>query len=398
MKLRNLPILGHPLVSHFLITAVLNMGYGSIFTLLAEFRTEYGFSEGELGLVASAGFFAGFASQVGLAPLADRGHTPTLIKGGVLLAAVGMFGMVVSSTVVAFVLARILFGLATGATSPAIRRLVITRYPDDLGENLGQLTAFEIAGFVAGPVLGAVLFEVGGLSLPFLAMGGLNLVLFLWVMRLDLSTPPGDGEKRATAPLLRIRGIQSALLAGAAFYLAIAYFEATWALLLTDLGAENWAIGLSLSLFVLPLVVVAPRAGRLAQRIGHQSIIVWSIGATILCTALYGFATAAWVAMLISLVHAVADGFTMPANQIAVAMSSPKEQIATAQGLFSATGTLVGGVAAFLSGWLYEIEGPRTLYLLCALTMAIFLLLSMWRAEPRERAPRDTKTTEASYG
>ncbi len=384
----------HPLLGYFLITSVLNIGYGSIFTLLAEFRSEFGFSEGQLGLVASVGFFAGFVSQVALAPLADRGHTALLVKGGVFVAALGMFGMVASSTILTFVLSRILFGLATGATTPAIRRLIITRAPENLGENLGRLTAFEIAGFVVGPILASVLFQIGGLMLPFLVMGILNLLLFLWVLRLDLSTDPGDGVKRATLPLLRIRGIQSALFAGAAFYLAIAYFEATWSLLLTDLGAETWMIGFSLSVFVLPLVVIAPKAGRLAQRVGHQPIIVWSISAATACTVLYGWVASVWGVMLLSLVHAIADAFTMPANQIAVALSSPREQIATAQGLFSATGTLVGGTVAFLSGWLYETQGPRTTYNLCAAAMLVFLALSIWRGT----RTRDQDSAMASYG
>lgn len=373
----------NPLVSYFMITAALNMGYGSIFTLLAEFRAEFGLSEGQLGLIAAVGFFAGFTSQVALAPLADRGYTPLLIKGGVVCAAAGMFGMVISSTLGAFLISRVLFGLATGAVAPAVRRLIIMRDPDNIGENLGRLTAFEIAGFVAGPVLAAVLFEVGGLGLPFLAMGITDLLLLIWIFQLDLSTEPGDGKKRATLPLLRIRGIQSALFAGAAFYMAIAYFEAVWALLMTDLGADTWLIGLSLTLFVLPMVAIAPSAGRLAQRVGHQAIIVWSISATILCTVVYGFVDSLWLLLFIAFFHSIADAFTMPANQIAVALSSPKEQIAAAQGLFSATGTLVAGTVALLAGWLYESEGPRTMFSVTAAIMFILLLLAMLTAPRR---------------
>ncbi|NNE72380.1 MAG: MFS transporter [Acidimicrobiales bacterium] len=367
-------------VPYYAVTAVLTIGYGSVFTLLAEWRERFGFTETELGLIASAGFFAGFAAQVGLAPLADRGKTPQMIRGGVALAAVGMFGMVLANALWAFVLSRVVFGLSTGAVAPAMRRLIITRDPDNLGANLGRLAAFDLAGFVLGPVVAAVLVELGGIRLPFLALTTANACLLSWVARLDLDTPPGDGTKRRTGPLLRVPGIQAALLAGIAFYLSIAYFEATWALLLDDLGAETWVIGVSLSVFTLPMVLLAPTGGRVTQRLGHSAVVGWSIAAASVCTLLYGWLGSLWAVLLVSFVHASADAFTLPANQVAIAQASPPEQIAAAQGLFSAVGTLVSGVAAFAAGALYENQGPKVLYTAAAAGMVVFLAASLGRS------------------
>lgn len=367
-------------VPYYVVTAVLTMGYGSVFTLLAEFRERFGFSESELGLIASAGFLAGFVSQIGLAPLADRGRTPEMIRFGVALAAVGMLGMVWATELWGFVLSRVLFGLSSGAVAPAMRRLIIARDPDNVGSNLGRMTAFEISGFVLGPAVAAILVELGGIRVPFIGLGIANLLLLAWVARLDLNTSPGDGQKRSTLPLLRIPGIQSAMLAGAAFYLTIAYFEATWALLLDDLGAETWMIGLSLSLFTLPMIVLAPKGGRLTQRVGHSAVVGWSIAAAALCTLLYGWIDVLWIVLGISLVHAIADSFTMPANQVAIATASPPEQIAAGQGLFSATGTLISGIVAYAAGYLYESNGPETVYTAAAAAMAVLLGLSLWRS------------------
>jgi len=367
-------------VPYYVVTAVLTMGYGSVFTLLAEFRKQFGFSESELGLIASVGFLAGFVSQITLAPFADRGRTPQMIRFGVALAGVGMFGMVIASDLWGFLASRILFGLSTGAVAPAMRRLIVTRDPDNVGSNLGRLTAFDISGFVLGPVVAAVLVELGGIRVPFVGLGIANLVLLVWVVRLDLETSPGDGQKRSTWPLLAIPGVQAAMLAGAAFYLTIAYFEATWSLLLDDLGAETWMIGLSLSLFTLPMVFLAPRGGRLTQQVGHSAVVGWSIAAAAVCTLAYGWVDVLWIVLAVSLVHAIADSFTLPANQVAIATASPPEQIAAGQGLFSATGTLVSGIAAFAAGSLYEANGPQTVYTAAAVAMAVLLALSLWRS------------------
>jgi MFS family permease len=91
-------------------------------------------------------------------------------------------------------------------------------------------------------------------------------------------------RRRPLVELWHIRGVRAALFAAVAFYVTIGFFEATWALLLDDLGASTIAIGLSLSLFTVPMVFLAPFGGRLAQRRGHDRIVIWSITAAAACT------------------------------------------------------------------------------------------------------------------
>ena len=362
-----------PNIPYYVVTAVLIMGYGSVLTLLAEFRSGFGFSESRLGIITAAGFLAGFVAQIALAPLADRGRTAQMIPAGVALAAVSMFAMVLATQVWAFVLSRVLFGFGAGAVSPAMRRLIIVRDPDHLGQNLGRLTAVEVSGFVLGPASAAVMFELGGLRLPFIVLGIANAAMLVWVRRLDLHTGAQGSSRYKTWPLLKVPRIWSALLAGAAFYLTIAYFETTWAVLLDDLGAPTWLVGVSLSLFTIPMIVLAPTGGRLAQKIGHSAIVGKSITVAALCTALYGWIDMLWPVLLISFVHAVADAFTLPANQVAIATASPPEQLAAGQGLFSGIGTLVSGVVAYVAGVLYEQTGPKVLYTTAAVAMLVLL-------------------------
>ena len=132
-------------------------------------------------------------------------------------------------------------------------------------------------------------------------------------------------------------------------------------------------MGVSLSLFTIPMIVLAPTGGRLAQKIGHSAIVGKSITVAALCTALYGWIDMLWPVLLISFVHAVADAFTLPANQVAIATASPPEQLAAGQGLFSGIGTLVSGVVAYVAGVLYEQTGPKVLYTTAAVAMLVLL-------------------------
>ena len=66
-------------------TAIMSMTYGVMFTMLDDYRDEYGISESGLGLVLAIGFFAAFVGQITLAPLADRGHAKRMMIMGFAL-------------------------------------------------------------------------------------------------------------------------------------------------------------------------------------------------------------------------------------------------------------------------------------------------------------------------
>ena len=127
------------------------------------------------------------------------------------------------------------------------------------------------------------------------------------------------------------------------------------------------------------MIVLAPIGGRLAQRRGPMNVVVFSIFVATLCTLTYGFAPL-WLILGISLVHACADSFTMPGNQIAVAMSSPPDQLAAGQGLLGSVGLLVAGAMGLIGGALYDHAGRGWLFALTAAGMAVFLVLARWRA------------------
>jgi MFS family permease len=358
---------------YFLLTGALSLGYGSIYTLLADLRDAYGFTESQLGLIAGAGFFAGFAAQMGLARQADRGHTAAMVRGGLALAAVAMLGCALAEQLWAFVLARVLLGLGSGMAGPALRRLVILRAPEDVGANLGRQMSWDITGFVLGPLLAAVLAEAGGLRVPFLAFGLLFVVLLVQTANLDLRATVDEPPPAVDTGLLRNRALLATLVASIAFYVTIGVFESVWSVLLRDHGAETWLIGLTLSLFTVPMIFLAPIGGRVAQRRGPLRTVATSIGLATLCTLSYGVFDALWVLLAFSLVHAVADSFTMPGNQVAVAIAAPRHRLAAAQGLLGATGLATAGIVGLVAGVVYEHAGAFALFTGAAAVMAVCL-------------------------
>src|SRR5690606_22443770 len=126
------------------------------------------------------------------------------------------------------------------------------------------------------------------------------------------------------------------------------------------------------------MAVLAPLGGRTAQRRGPMRVVTISILVATACTLSYGFLPL-WVVIFVSAVHAVADSFTMPGNQVAVALTTPPEQLAAGQGLLGAVGLAVAGLMALGGGAMYEAAGRDVAFTATAAFMLVFLGLARVR-------------------
>jgi len=362
------------MVPLFVVAGSMTLGYGSIYTLLADLRDRFGFSESQLGIIVAAGFFAGFCAQLFLSRFGDRGHVNLMVRGGVLVAAMAMLGSALATEFWQFTLARLLLGLGSGAVGPAIRRVVVTRDPEHIGNNLGHLSSVEVSGFVLGPLLAAGAAQVFGIRAPFVFLSALLLGVLALSTRLDLTTGRISTERHVIRGLLRSSTLKATLAFGVAFYVTVGMFEAVWAVLLHDQGAETWLIGVTLSLFTVPMIFLAPVGGRTAQRRGPLRVVTVSLAIATVCTFSYGVLPGLWLLLAVSIVHAVADSFTMPGNQVAVAIASPPEQMSSAQGLLGATGLVTAGLTGLVAGWIYEEAGRLAVSVTTAAVMLVFVV------------------------
>jgi MFS family permease len=361
----------------FLLSGTVTLGYGSIYALLADLRDKYGFSEAQLGVITAAGFLTGLLAQLFLARQADRGRAAAMVRGGLLAATAAMVGSAIAGDFWTFLVSRILLGLGSGAVSPAIRRIVVADSAEKLGNNLGRLASFELAGFVLGPVVAAVIAQFFGVKAPFIVLAGVFLLALVGSNMLNLSAGAQSEEPRVIRRLLVIPTMRAALASCVAFYITVGTFEAVWAVLLRDHGASTWLIGLTLSLFTVPMIFLAPLGGRLSQQKGPMRVASVSIAAATVCTFSYGVLPSLWLLLGVSLLHAFADSFTMPANAVAAAMAGSVADASSSQGLLGATGLAAAGISGLASGYVYEHLGRAALFSGAAAVMAVFLVLAL---------------------
>ncbi len=362
------------------LMATLAAGYGVLFTIVDDYRDKYGISESSIGIVIGIGFLAGFMSQLLVAPLADRGHARRIVLIGVTVNVIGLVLMALSTTLLPILIGRFISGVGVGAAAPAVRRIVILADPDNLGSNLGRLLAADVFGFALGPAISAVLVGPFGIAAPFLVVGGATMLLLPVVARVRVQETVDPTSRRLAVDLLRIRPFAGAVVMGAAVFVMIGTFDALWALVHKDLGTSEWIANLGITLFALPLIVLGPIGGRLAQTMGPFRLATLGLvgGATFMF--LYGVMPTGGAIFAVAMIHAVCDGITVSSTGVAVGLTVPIERQAGAQGVLGAAQAVSAGAMAMLTGTLYEAFGRTAAYTMCAVVMLTMVGSGLWMA------------------
>ncbi len=353
--------------------ACLAAGYGVLFTIVDDYRDDYGISETAIGVVIGIGFLAGFVSQLVIAPFADRGHARLIVLAGVGVNVAGLLLMASGATLTPILVGRFVAGVGVGAAAPAIRRIVILADPEHLGSNLGRLLAADVFGFALGPAVSALLVGPFGIAAPFYVVAGGTLLLLPLVARVHVHETLDMAPQRFAFDLLRIRPFAGAVVMGAAVFVMIGTFDALWALVHEDLGTNEWIANLGITLFALPLVILGPIGGRMSQTMGPFRVATAGLLAGSMFMFLYGLMPTGGMIFALAMIHSVSDGLTVSSSGVAVGMTVPAERQAGAQGVLGAAQAVSAGTMAVATGAVYEAAGRTAAYAMCALVMVIMV-------------------------
>ena len=381
------PASGPSLTPYFFILFGMSAGLGSIIVLLAELRDQLGFSETGIGLAVGSGFGAAFVACLVMAPHADRGRAPAMLRAGLALAVAGMVLLAVGQELWHYVAGRIVFGFALGTAGPAARRTVIVADPANLGRNIGRLGAWDVGGFVAGPVIAAGLTAVGGFRFTFWAMALALSLLLPVAFRAQPDVAAQDQERLGLRGLLRIRRLIGAFFMVAAYFVFIGAFEAVWILEMDTRGASRAVLGVALTVGALPIALLSPLGGILAQRYGARRWAVGSLGIITLMVIFWGIVPGVVGLIALTVATSVVEGFGFPSTPMLVAAAVPEDRQATAQGLMVAVEVATGAVAAIAIAIVYDAHGDAVAWRTTAVAMAILLSIGAILTRPEDRKP-----------
>ena len=358
-----------------LLGAVFAMEAGGsvIFALMGNLQDEFGFDDGGLGLIAAAGFLASFVMQILIAPYADRGHAKRLLVVGTILAVAGNAFFAAGSSLWVFVLARLISGAASGLFLPPARALMASLDDEGVSERLGALGGVALAGFVTGPVIGGFLVGPLGLRWPFIIFSIAALISLAIVSTQHLPTLPYSTDRQRLAfGLLKQRSVLVPILMLLSLALPVGMYDALWDRFLTDIGASDIVVGLSLAAYALPFVLLSRFGGRLADRRGKAKVAFASMLIVAPLTALYGWFTVPLIPILLGMIESCAQATGSPAGQGLLAQGAPEGRASAAQGLAGACNQLLAAFVAILATWGYGQVSPQTLFTIagvCVLLM-----------------------------
>ena len=339
--------------------------YGVMFTMLDDYRNNFGIAESALGFIVGVGFFTSFLGQVSIAPLADRGRARRLIILGLSLEIIGCIGMAFGETFLILLVSRIIMGFGAGSALPALRRVIIVADPENFGRNLGRILSFEVAGFASGPVISVIFVEFFGIPGPFVFLAATISLFVIFISRIKVPETAKENQptERFAIDLLKNRAIASGILIGVALFFMIGVFDSLWVLMMDDLDAAHWMANVGVSVFVLPLIILGPFGGKFVQRIGPYRAGSFGMILGALFMAGYGLMPTPALMMVVFFFHSINDGFFVTGAGVAVGTSAPLERQAGAQGLLGGMETLAGGVAASFAGLAYDHLGRATTFI-----------------------------------
>ncbi len=335
------------------------IGIGMVVPVRVLYAQSQGASLAIIGAMASAYLVSNFLFQYPSGWLADRWGRKPMLVGSLLGQAILSLVYLAVTDPILFVILRFVEGMVAATFLPSARALIADAVPDEKrGESYGIFSAFFNAGFLLGPAVGGLLGGLG-YTLPFLGAALFRLVALVWVMVMIQPAARQQRQEEAApfslGALFTMPLVASYLLAFGD-YLYLGFDLALVPLWMHDhLGASVEWIGASYVFWALPGIILAPIAGRIADRRRRSTMmLIFGLGQVPLYI-MYGFSNWFLLVALLWLVHGTLYAFIQPAVDSHVATAAASHLRAQIMGLYSAFGLLGSFVGAnfftFLYGW-----------------------------------------------
>lgn len=391
---------------------VVFLGIGTILPVLTIYAQERGITVADIGIATSAWMLANFLFQMPMGWLSDRvGRKPLMLFGLTLHIVITICYLGMDNAPLLIVL-RFFDGLGGAAVWPAARAHVMDHAPAERrGQALGMMGAAINGGIMIGPAIGGFLGGISGFSGPFWfgAITGLFALGFVaWKVKATPSSPKVTelvtvSAETAAAPArpLKWGAVLPVFLMAAGWGVAGSFFSVIWNIWMHDIGASLDLIGLSYTLFALPLLIVGPWAGKLADRRNRVALVLVP---TLIASSIYlsyGFLTSIPIILALGLVEGAMLAFLNPASDSYFADIVPARLRGRVQGITNSVNTAVGFITAASLGIIYGINPTWAFIAVAAATAlpvipaALLMIPHEARLRPGGRAPQPAPQPES---
>jgi MFS family permease len=334
-------------------------GIGSILPILPLYLRERGASYGLVGVIVASALVAQALAQWPAGWLADRVGRREMMVAGLLLAAAASLVFILPVSVAWLVVLRFVQGLGFAAAAPAERAAVADVVPaEELGVAYGWVSAARMSGLIVGPAIGGLLAVFGRWTVFAATAAALAVAAVVAAIALGPTVRRTAGQLGTALPSLRSeRGgvaLRAVLLLTVGIGLLIGIYDVIWSLFMRAIGASDLVIGLSFSLFALPLVIVTPFAGWASDRWDRRWLALASTVLAALMGPIYPFLRNIPVVMAVGAVEAGLWAFTEPAMNAYLMEALPRAR-GEAQGVVGTALSAAMAIGSLAAGALFAI-------------------------------------------
>jgi DHA1 family tetracycline resistance protein-like MFS transporter len=339
--------------------------------------------------------------------MSDRfGRRPVIL---VSLAALGVDYVILAlaPSVWWLVLGRLVAG-GFGATFTASSAYIAdVSPPEKRAQNFGLIGAAFGMGFIAGPLIGGLLGEVGP-RVPFIAAACLSLANCLFgILVLPESLKPENRRRFSLKEANPVGAfIKVSAYSAVAALLAVSFLsnfaerglESTWVLYTSyRYGWSPVEVGLSLAAVgVLHAIVLGGLVRVIVPWLGEWRTLAVGLAVAAISFLLYAFATEGWMIYPIMIFHIVGWGCSGPAIQALASKAAPADEQGLVQGVLMSIATVTGVVGSPVAAALFAyfispqapVHFPGVFFVLGAVLFLVSLLFIRQRPErTAEAAP-----------
>ena len=393
----------------FLAQIVAAAGFSMVFPFLPLYIESLGSStslstEALAGLVISAQSVTMMIAAPIWGALADRyGRKPMILRamigGGFMLALMGFV-----QNAEQLIVLRALQGVITGTVS-ANNALVAAATPRErVGFAMGALQLGLWSGVAVGPLIGGVLADVFGYSVPFLVTGGL-LGIAAVIISLGVNedfVPPKQAKSvhprailQGWGEILRASGVGAVLLLR--FLVAMArsiiipiapLFVVS--LIASESDASNTTAGLMLAVSSATSTFGAVYLGSLGDRISHKKVLFFC---SLAAAALYipqVFVANVWQLLLLQGLAGIAAGGLVASPSALLSRFTERGAAGAVYGLDNSVWSGSKAIAPMIGATIAITFGMRGAFAASALVFLVIAIVA-WRYLPQDHLRKSTK-------
>jgi DHA1 family multidrug resistance protein-like MFS transporter len=325
--------------------------------------------------------------------LAERFGARAMMIGGLVVAAVASLAFLVHVPVAWLVAFRFVQGVGFAAVIPAELAAVADVVPRArLGRAYGWVSGAQQAGFIAGPAIGGFLAVFGRWTV--FAVTGAALLAAAGVVAVTVRTSSRT-HVETSLPRLSLRGpsrtraaIGAVATLSIGFGLLIGIYDVIWSLYMRSRGASDPVVGLSFTLYALPVLIATPLAGWSSDRWDRRWLAAGSIVLGSLMGPIYPFLTSIPLILFVGLFEGALWAFTTPSMN-SFLMDAVSERRAEAQGIVGTAQSTATAIGASIGGALFAL-GIAIPFVTAAAAGVLFALAAvpaLLLAGPRRHVP-----------